>query len=665
MKNRAVKTERDNRKVYGICILLAVLVFVAFGESFHNEFINFDDNEYVYDNPVVSKGISIEGIRWAFTHFVSANWHPLTLISHMVDCQFYGLKHGEAPWRWGPGGHHFTNVALHALAAFFLFLALLEMTGEPWRCGFAAALFAIHPLRVESVAWVSERKDVLSGVFFMLTLWAYARYAKQPGSKKYYAIALACFALGLMSKPMLVTTPFVLLLLDYWPLGRFQQKSLVARLLLEKIPFLALSLASCVVTVIAQKVAEKSIAQVPFALRLENSLVAYCEYLWKMACPVGLAVLYPLSKNGPPLWEVAGAALILASLTLWAIAARRKQPFIITGWLWYLGMLVPVIGILQVGEQAYADRYTYLPQIGLAIAGTWAVADWTRKWHYRREILLTGAAAALLLMLVGAWHQTSQWRNSITLWTYTIDHTKDNPVAHNNLGMALVLNGMMQAALTQFSEAARLNPDYADAHNNLGNLFRSRGTASNNRADFDRAIAEYEKAIHDAPGMAEPYNNLGGVLILEGRFSEAIEQCNKALQINPKIAEPHYNFGMALLHEGKTRNGLDELQKALDLQPTNLTILRTLAWCLATMEQTSMRNGAEAVKLAMQANQITGGNDPFVLRTLAAAQAETGDFSKAAETARAALRIAAADSNSELCFLLDREIKRYESGNRF
>ena len=343
-----------------VCLVLAAITFAVFGQTLTHEFIDFDDNEYVYENPVVARGLTFKGIVWAFAHVHAANWHPLTWLSHELDCQIYGLH---------PGGHHLTNVLLHTGTVIALFLVLRRMTGALWRSAFVAAVFAIHPLRVESVAWVAERKDVLSGLFFMLTLGAYVRYVENlkfqiSNFKFYYIGSVVLFALGLMCKPMLVTLPLVLLLLDYWPL---QRKESAGGLVMEKLPLLALSAASCAATLLAQHGAIQSTEFYSLPLRFGNALVTCLIYLGQMVWPSGLAAFYPYPLNGPPAWEVALAGILLASLSIVAWGGRRKQPWLLMGWLWYLAMLLPVIGIIQVGMQAHADRYTYLPQIGICV----------------------------------------------------------------------------------------------------------------------------------------------------------------------------------------------------------------------------------------------------------------------------------------------------------
>jgi tetratricopeptide (TPR) repeat protein len=606
---------KDAAIATGICVLLVMLVLAVFGQTVGDGFVNFDDDQYVFQNAIVSKGLSPDGIEWAFTHVHSNNWHPLTTLLHMLDCQVYGL--------WA-GGHHLTNVILHAAGAVLLFFVLMEMTGALWRSGFVAAVFAIHPLRVESVAWVSELKDVLSGVFFMLTLWAYARYARRPGSRGRYAMVMLWLALGLMSKPMLVTVPFVLLLLDYWPLGRFENRSQLPALLREKIPLFALSALSCVATVIAQKQTIQTIQSFPLSLRVGNALVAYVVYLEKLIWPSQLAVLYPFLKDGWPAWEVFDAILLLAGLTVGAWLLRRKEPSLLVGWLWYLGMLAPVIGILQVGDQAYADRYTYLPQIGLCLAGTWMAADWAGQRLGRQMALGAVALAILCVLPVVAFRQTTYWHDDETLWTHALECTRGNFTAHNDLG-----NDLLQQGRTE------------------------------------EAIAQYREALEIDPAVSEAHNDLGFALFRQGRTEEAVAEYRAALQINPAYAQAQINLGNGLLRQGRIEEGIAAIGKALELEPGNAAIETNLAWMLATTPQMSLRDGARAVQLAAEACESSGGNNPTILRALAAAYAQAGQFPNAVQTGQKALQLAEAQSNADLASALSREIKLYESGQSY
>src|SRR3972149_3559607 len=474
--------------------LLAVLI--VFGQTLRHDFVNYDDRLYVYENPYVTHGLTTQGIVWAFTSKHASNWHPLTWLSHMLDCQLFGL----APW-----GPHLVNVLLHAATAILLFLVLRRMTGDLWPSAFVAVVFAVHPLRVESVAWVAERKDVLSGLFFMLTLWAYVGYVRHPFSTARYLTVMVLFALGLMAKPMLVTLPFVLLLLDYWPLGRMtplaaenrnkrlgatvqlspqrifsippQQSfsippqrifSIPARLAMEKVLLMVLAAASCAATLWAQSEVIADDEHMPLSLRIGNAVISYVAYLVQLFYPAGLAVLYPHPWSGLPMWKVAGALLLLAAICGGVVALRRRCPYLLVGWLWYLGMLLPVIGLVQVGLQAMADRYTYLTQIGLCIAFAWGVAQFTRSWPYRGWVCGIASVLALATLLGCAWLQTSYWHDSETLWTHTLACTSRNFVVHNNLGNALAKVGRLKEAVENYEQALELKSNYHEAHNNLG-----------------------------------------------------------------------------------------------------------------------------------------------------------------------------------------------------
>ena len=453
-----------------ICVCLFVLTWVVFGQTLRYDFVNYDDPRYVYQNTRITSGINFANVAWAFSHIHSENWHPLTTITHMLDCQLHGLNAG-----W----HHFTNVLLHCLAVVLLFVALERMTGALWRSAFVSAVFAVHPLHVESVAWIAERKDVLSAFFFMLTLLAYLHYTRAPSIGRYLTVALVV-ALGLMSKPMLVTLPFVLLLLDYWPLGRFEaHRSNTGRrllqLVLEKIPLIALSAVSSIVTFLAQRGAIGWTEQLPVSARISNALVAYVIYIRQMFWPARLAVFYPHPENRLPVWEISLAFIVLVGITAAAFVFRKKAPYFVTGWLWYLGMLVPVIGLVQVGWQGHADRYTYLPQIGLYIAVTWAVTDLTRSWRFQRMAL--GVAA---LIVVGAlswrcWLQTSYWRDSETLFTHALAVTSNNDVALNNLGIIFLDKGQLDDAISKLQAAIDLRPENGPAHDNLAKALLKKG----------------------------------------------------------------------------------------------------------------------------------------------------------------------------------------------
>jgi len=662
-------------QVAAVCLVLAAITFAIFGRTTGFEFVNYDDKSYVYDNAMVSKGLTLRGIVWAFSGHAS-NWHPLTWIFHMLDCQFHGLH---------PGGHHLTNVVLHTATVISLFLVLRRMTGALWRSAFVAAVFAIHPLRVESVAWVAERKDVLSGLFFMLTIGAYVRYGRLPWSFARYGLVALLFAMGLMCKPMLVTLPAVLLLLDYWPLER---KASIGRLVMEKLPLLALSAGSCVVTLLVQSEAIHENAQLPLPLRLANALAACMVYLGQMIYPAGLAVFYPYPLNGLPSWEVALAGALLAGISAVAAWQWRKRPWILVGWLWYLVMLLPVVGVIQVGSQAHADRYTYLPQIGICVAATWLVA----QWRLNRAVLGSLMAGVVAVLMLCAWKQTAYWKDSETLWAHTLDCTTGNFVAELGIGNALDQNGTLREAMAHYQKALKINPDNVEALNNLGNDLRQTGRV-------DDAIIHYQKALQIRPGFAAAhYNlgialgqkgrlveaidqyrealrsdpdyvdariNLGGALLQTGRLDEAIAHLQKALQLNPNLVGAHNNLGNAFLQKGNASEAIVQFQQAVQLKPDDPWPKNNLAWLLATSAEASLRNGRKAVDLATQAGELAGRDNPIILHTLAAALAEAGRSAEAVATAQRALHLAELQSNTKLAGALQSEIKLYQAGRPF
>ena len=564
------RTSSERMVTAMICILLVGLVWIVFGQTLRHEFINYDDDQYVYENPRITDGLTLDGIQWALTHVHANNWHPLTTISHMLDCQLYGLQ----PW-----GHHLTNVLLHSVAVTFLFLALRELTRTLWPSAFVAAVFAIHPLRVGSVAWVAERKDVLSGIFFMLFLWAYARYARsnRPSSRR-YVMLLVLFGLGLMSKPTLVTLPFVLLLLDYWPLRRFTgERSIqggssfpaksVRYLLVEKIPFFALSAASCAITFLVQEGLMMAMRRLTFGDRIANAALSYAAYLGQMIWPAHLAVFYPY----PPPGNLNIAKAILAFLLLTIISLmfflwRRKLPFLLVGWLWFLGMLVPMIGIVQVGEQARADRYTYLAQIGLYLLITWGAMELFARWRHARQVLIAFALLIVTGLTVDSYFQTSFWRDSETLWNETIANTSNNYIAHNDLGKAVMQKGRLDEAVTHFRKALETCTNCPEVYNNLGHVLARKG-------DWSNAVASYRAALGSWPTPnAHNNNNLGIALAKVGKRDEAAEQFREALRIDGDYEEAHCNLALVLLELGRREEAVVHLREALRLKPDDAKI---------------------------------------------------------------------------------------------
>jgi Tfp pilus assembly protein PilF len=543
-------SKKDNRVGAVVCIFLCAIIWVVFGQTLQHGFANYDDEKYVYKNPHVTPGLTTSGAIWAFTHSHAMNWHPLTWISHMLDCQLYALK---------PAGHHFTNVLLHAAAAVLLFLVLWQMTAALWRSAFVASVFAVHPLRVESVAWVAERKDVLSGVFFMLTLGAYSYYVRRPSPVRYLIMSIL-FAFGLMAKPMLVTLPLVLLLLDYWPLQRVIDLSTARKALVEKLPLFVLALGSCWATLIAQRGNIDVLDSVALPWRFGNALVATVIYIWQLIWPRDLAVFYPHPKASLSLSVVALSAVLLATITAGAIKARRTRPYILTGWFWYLIMLVPVIGIVQVGWQGHADRYTYLPHIGLCIAITWTVSEMGATWPRGREILFSAAALIVAALMFQARLQTSYWRDNPSLWRHAIAVTARNATAHNNLGTLLARDGRLAEAIPHFQSALEIDPTIRKANANLaGALFQT--------GRLDEAVSHYRQELQIDPANADAENNLGNILMEADRVEEALEHCRKFVQLRPGSATGHYNLAVALERTGRLSEATREYERALAIKP--------------------------------------------------------------------------------------------------
>jgi len=566
------RTRTHNRRVVTAIVLvfLAMIVWVAFGQALRYDFLGYDDQRYVVQNAWVTNGLTLGGIKWAFTHVHASNWHPLTTISHMLDCQLYGLQ----PW-----GHHLTNILLQAAAAIFLFLALKKLTSDFWPSLLVAAVFAVHPLRVESVAWVSERKDVLSGVFFMLTLWAYARYARGNARPFWYVTVIALFAFDLMCKPTVVTLPFVLLLLDYWPLGRIQPSLSLGGgmtrnkwtwLVAEKLPLFVLSAASCVATLLAQKQALDASLKPSLMERVGNALISYVTYIGQMIWPAHLAVLYPYPEGTLKVGQAILALLLLLSISAAVFLWRRKFPFLLTGWFWYLGMLIPMIGIVQVGSQVQADRYTYLPQIGLYILCAWGAMELFHQWRRSRVILAAVAVPMITALIIRSYFQTSYWWDSETLWRHATAVTSNNYIAANNLAEVLFQSGRFEEAIAECREALKIKPDLAAAHNNLGAaLIRSRqeGSTALPQNSIDEAIGHYRAALQIKPDFTQARSNLGNALLQKGEADEAIAQFQKALEVDPQYAEAEFSLGKAFWQKREVNDAIAHYQKAVEIRP--------------------------------------------------------------------------------------------------
>jgi tetratricopeptide (TPR) repeat protein len=574
---------------YGLTLLISLFLIVAtlvvFWPVRDAEFINFDDDHYVTENLQVKAGLTLKSVGWAFTTTHASNWHPLTWISHMLDFEFYGLS---------PGGHHITNVLFHIANTVLLFLVLTRMTKNTWGSGFVAALFALHPFHVESVAWISERKDVLNTFFWMLTMWFYIHYVEQPRFDRYLWVFLS-FGMGLLSKPMLVTLPFVLLLLDYWPLGRFRFRSssdlqisqiqnsantthtnsVISGLVLEKVPLFILSVLSSIVTFIVQQKggAVGTLEKYSLGDRMTNALASYVSYIEKMIWPHSFAIFYPYPGRFP-LWQIIGASLLLVGVSVLAACTLRRRLYLAVGWLWYLGTLVPVVGVVQVGNQSMADRYTYIPLIGLFLMIAWGVSDLLERWRYRRAALAVLGGVVLSIFIVLTKLQVQHWKTSATLFEHALKVTEKNYVAHNNLALVLSRQGKIKEAMDHYTEALRIKPNYFISHYDLALLLAQQGKIAD-------AIAHYKEVLRVRPDFPMAHIKLGNALARQGKIEEAIAHYNEAMRINPHDAEARYHMAVALAWHGKTEEAIKHYEDALRINPdyayahNNLAVLLT------------------------------------------------------------------------------------------
>jgi protein O-mannosyl-transferase len=621
-----------------IALLLALATLLIYLPVVRDGFVNYDDQTYVTENSVVQNGLTWAGIKWAFTTGYGANWHPVTWLSHMTDWELFHLN---------PGGHHLVNVLFHAANTVLLFTLLFRLSGALWSAAFIAALFAWHPLHVESVAWVAERKDVLSTFFALLTLLSYAKYAKANCRRSFW-FALIFFALGLMSKPMVVTLPFVMLLLDYWPLQRITgDKWLVAevwRLTREKIPFLLLTILSCIATFLAQRHggAVLALEAYPLNLRLENALIAYGRYLLMTVWPVKLSIVYPLAVHLH--WMHAATATSVAVLFVisWLVwRGSRTHPYLPVGWLWFLGTLVPVIGLVQVGGVALADRYTYFPLIGIFIAVTFGMAELVKRFQIPK--IIPGIAAALILAtcLMLTENQLRYWHDSETLFTHALAVTEDNHVARVDLGVALELKGEPDKALEQYRAAEQLMPELYHVHNNIAHLLDQMGRPA-------EALPEYQQAILLNPSLPVLHESVAAVFTELGRFPEAMAEFTNAIQLDPANSSPHVQLGDMLLKQGRDAEAIAQFNEALKLDPSNFQTFARTANVLASIENPQVRDGKTALVLALKANELSNHSQPQVFDILGMAFAENGDFTNALTCAQNALDLAHAAKMEKL-----------------
>jgi tetratricopeptide (TPR) repeat protein len=610
----------NKKQVFGVCLVLAISTFAVFYQVHSFDFVNYDDPSYLYENSHIRNGLTVEAVRWAFNIGYAANWHPLTWLSHILDWQLFGNN---------AGGHHLTNLFFHIANTLLLFIVLKQMTNALWQSAFVAALFALHPLHVESVAWISERKDVLSTFFLFLTMWAYLKYVRKPKIWRYLLIVLL-FALGLMSKPMLVTLPFVLLLLDYWPLERFgKQKTLY--LILEKVPLFILSASSSIFTFLAQRSggAVMPLDRISLSIRLSNAVISYVQYIGKMFWPVKLAVFYRHPVQNISFSYTVISALILLIVTVIIFAFAKKHRYLFTGWFWYLGTLVPVIGIIQVGSQAMADRYTYITLTGLFIIIVWGLPELLAKLRYRRTILWASSMSVLFILSGLTYRQVQYWGNTVTLGSHALAVTENNwnvhffmadmyfkqgrfdesvrhnaeavrirpdsAVAANRLGWSLYAAGRLDEAIGYYQKALSIDSRFALANTNLGTALSDKGrfnqavrcfkaaleTADTphirselgyallNLGRFQEAVIEYRKVLLEMPDSPDILNRLGYALMNSGEFDEAISLYNKALYIAPHRVDIRLNLGVALVNSGRLEDAIREYQKVLLARPQN------------------------------------------------------------------------------------------------
>jgi Tfp pilus assembly protein PilF len=635
-------TKKDGWRALMVCLVLGLGTVALYSPAFTFKFVNYDDQFYVFNNPHVNKGLA--GVfGWAFAAGYANVWQPLTWLSHALDCQLYGLQ---------PGGPHATNLILHALNSMLVFLVLRQFTGAFWRSAAVAAFFAWHPLHVEAVAWIAERKGLLCAFFWLLTLWAYARYvenskARLSSSKFYYLGAVVLFALALLSKPVAVTLPLILLLLDWWPLGRLAATperpaaKQALSLLVEKIPFLVLAVASSVITFIVVQGNHilEPMARLPFRIRFVTAGMTYFRYLAKTFWPSDLGAVYPLVLHEPKL-KLIGVALVLAVISVVAVQARKTRPYWLVGWLWFLVALFPVLNLVQAGAQPMADRYMYLPSIGLWMLVCWEVYDSAAPWRHGRSVL--GGLCALLLAAccVASWIQLGYWKNEGTLLS-RIPASNSNPRGHADYAAYLLLHGQFPQAQAECEKAIALFPDAAPFQVLLGNILSAEGK-------LDEAIEKYKLALRLDRTSSPARLELGHAFLAKKRVADAAEEFKTVLHDEPKNYEAHHLLAKAFLLQGQAAPAAAEFRASLTLEVNQPETLNEFAWLLATDPHAEIRNGTNAVQIALRACQLTRGQEPSFLGTLGAAYAETGDFDKAVAAGQAAHDLALAQGRKPL-----------------
>lgn len=703
---------------YLIVAAILVLVTSAAYEPVRNcEFVDYDDDVYVTANSNVNKGLNWDSVRWAFTEPYIANWHSLTWLSHMVDCQIFGLE---------PQGHHLVSLLIHIANVLLLFFILAAMTRSIWPSAFVAVIFAIHPLHVESVAWIAERKDVLSTLFFLLTVAAYIRYTSHPSIRRYILIVVF-FILGILSKSMVITLPFVLLLLDYWPLNRLEFEpgrikhsfAKLKQLVIEKIPLFLLSAACGVITYLVQKSAGamKPTDIVAPAARLSNAMVSYLRYIGKILYPHDLAALYPFPAGGMPLWQGVVAFLILILITAGVIYLARKRRYLATGWFWYVGTLMPVIGLVQIGAQSMADRYTYLPLIGFSIMFVWPIAEFVTRRKYLKVSAAVLAAVIIAAMILSTRTQIGYWKDSLTLFSHAVKVTQNNFIMHNNLGSVLQKHGQPEEALIEYEKAIEINKSYHRAilnkakalrdmnkleeaavifqqvadtaknpydpyfnlgltYNKLGNykiaieylqkalrIYPNKSEAVYQLAlalarsgEYDDALIEFEHALELAPDWPEVHYNLAAIYIRKGKEDLAVQQCLLAIKFKPDYTKARMSLAYTYLSMGQVSQAIEQYGKILEIEPKNAMVMNDLAWIFAGTKDNKLRNPQQAVEYAQKACELTDYQDPSILDTLAKAYASAGNFEEAVTVLEKALKLADSANKSELAKKIQKRI---------
>ena len=589
--------EHSRAREWCVYLLLLLAILAVYSQVRHFDFLNFDDPEYVGENNHVRAGLTWNGLVWAFTSYDAANWFPLTWLSHMAAYQIFGLRSG-----W----HHLINVLFHVLASLLLLAVLKRTTGALWRSALVAFLFALHPLHVESVAWIAERKDVLCAFFWFLTLWCYARYAQKPGFGRYLLVLLG-FCCGLMAKPMIVTLPFVMLLLDFWPLRRANRLAI----LWEKLPLFALAAGASLATYVAQQQghAVRSFSSLPAGLRIANALVTYIVYIARMFWPANLAAYYPYSHE-LPVWRAVAAGVVLVGITALVLRWFRPYPYLAVGWFWYLGTLVPVIGFVQVGGQSSADRYTYVPMVGLTIMLSWGAADFVKRYPRARTVAAVSAVAACSACLVLTWLQLRYWANSESLFQHAGEVTTDNHIAHNNLAAYYLTQVRNEEAWGQVIEALRIRPNYAEAHVNLATILRRLGKADESEREYrvalslqpdnvgahsgygalllgqgrtNEALREFSEVVQLRPEYASGHYDLGRIFATVGRMDEAMAQFSETIRLRPDHAEAHHSLGIALVSRGRLNEALAQFAAEAQLEPSDASVHTNLGRLLASV----------------------------------------------------------------------------------